>query len=230
MSVDTVSTFLALLAVLAVLALIAIGVVALLARVRGGLPDSLVPVRDGLGQAAIPLAFGVALTCTLGSLYMSEIAKYPPCELCWFQRIAMYPQVVILGVATLRRDASVKWYSVPIAVIGLGVSIYHYLVERFPDSVSYSCTGDVPCSTVWVWKFHFLSIPGMAGIGFALIAALCLLARPSVTTISGADGRGTTEHPPSDCVTNDPHRAGPAQELPDDSSAGADDHSLETTR
>ena len=52
------------------------------------------------------------------------------------------------------------------------------LLERFPDSVSYSCTNDIPCETVWVWKFHFLSIPGMAWVGFALLATLSILARP----------------------------------------------------
>ena len=191
MSVDAVTTFFALLAVLGIVALVVIGLLALLSAVRGGVPEWLTPWRDGIGQAALPLAFGVALTCTLGSLYLSEVAKFPPCELCWFQRIAMYPQVVILGVATLRRDVSVKWYSVPIVLVGLGISIYHYLVERFPDSVSFSCSTDVPCSVVWVWKFHFLSIPAMAGIGFALIAVLTLLATRPV----GAPG---TAGPPDD--------------------------------
>jgi disulfide bond formation protein DsbB len=88
----------------------------------------------------------------------------------------MYPQVLILGIAALRKDVLIKWYSVPLALIGLGISIYHYLVERFPSTVTFSCTDDVPCSTVWVWKFHFLSIPAMAGIGFALIVVLTLLA------------------------------------------------------
>ncbi len=191
MSVDAVTTFFALLGVLGLAALVGIAVVAVVAKMRGGLPDVLVPWREGLGQAALPLAFAVALVCTLGSLYLSEVAKFPPCELCWFQRIAMYPQVVILGVAMLRRDTSVKWYSVPIVVIGLGISIYHYLIERFPDSVSFSCSDDVPCSVVWVWKFHFLSIPAMAGIGFALIAVLSLLATP-------AHAAGTIQGPADD--------------------------------
>ena len=234
MSVDTVTTFLALLAVLAVVGLLAIAVVAFVAAARGGLPGSLVPIRDGLGQAALPLAFSVALTCTIGSLYLSEVAKFPPCELCWFQRIAMYPQVVILGVAMLRRDAGVKWYSVPIVLIGLAVSIYHYLVERFPDSVSFSCTGDVPCSTVWVWKFHFLSIPAMAGIGFALIAVLCLLARPSVTAISGPGRRGTNGHPGNDSVPNEsvPNDPGASESGPESADAARviDQQTLETSR
>ncbi len=184
MDVDTVTLFLAMLAVLGIgflLVCLVFSVVAVIhgsrtATKRPALPESLLPLRTGIGQVALPLAFCVALTCTLGSLYLSEVAKFPPCELCWFQRIVMYPQVIILGIAALRRDVLVKWYSVPLVIIGIGISIYHYLVERFPSTVTFSCTGDVPCSTVWVWKFHFLSIPAMAGIGFALIAVLALLA------------------------------------------------------
>jgi len=184
MDVDTVTLFLAMLAVLGLGFLLVCLVMFIVAVVHGSrtptkrpaLPASLQSLRLGVGQVALPLAFFVALTCTLGSLYLSEVAKFPPCELCWFQRIVMYPQVIILGIAALRRDVLVKWYSVPLVLIGIGISIYHYLVERFPSTVTFSCTGDVPCSTVWVWKFHFLSIPAMAGIGFALIAVLALLA------------------------------------------------------
>jgi len=203
MTVDTVTTFLALLAVLALVALVVIVALALLVAVRRRTPEWLVPWRDGLGSAALPLAFCVALTCTLGSLYLSEVAKFPPCELCWFQRIVMYPQVVLLGVAMLRRDTAVKWYVLPLVLIGLGISIYHYLIERFPESVSYSCSSDVPCSTVWVWKFHFLSIPGMAGIGFALIAVLVLLARPGTAERVRDDSSAETALLSPDHSTNE---------------------------
>jgi Disulfide bond formation protein DsbB len=218
MTVETVTTFFALLAVLGLVALLSVGVIALVAAIRGGVPASLVPLREGLGQVALPLAFCVALTCTLGSLYLSEVAKFPPCELCWFQRILMYPQVVILGIAMVRRDAAVKWYSLPLVLIGLGISTYHYLVERFPDTVSFSCNTEVPCSTVWVWKFHFLSIPAMAGIGFALIAVLLLLARSDTAADHPA---GTITHSRDDSVPN-------GAEAPEAPTAA--DHSLETTR
>ena len=188
MDVDAVSTFLALLAVLGLLFVAAVAVVALVARVRGGLPDAIVPLREGIGDVALWLGAAVALTCMLGSLYMSEVAKFPPCPLCWYQRICMYPLVVVLGIAAFRRDASVRWYALPLAVIGIGFSTYHYLIERFPDSVSSFCNTDVPCSTVWVWKFHFLSIPGMAWVGFLLVGTLLLLARPAT---DGAVGTPT---------------------------------------
>jgi disulfide bond formation protein DsbB len=201
MDVDTVTLFLAMLAVLGIgflLVCLVLFVVAVIhgsrtASRRPALPASLQPLRMGIGQVALPLAFLVALTCTVGSLYLSEVAKFPPCKLCWYQRIAMYPQVLILGIAALRRDVLVKWYSVPLVLIGLGISIYHYLVERFPSTVSFSCTDDVPCSTVWVWKFHFLSIPAMAGIGFALIAVLALLACNLEQPAQNKSGLDSTE-------------------------------------
>lgn len=199
MSVDTVTTFLALLAVIALVAVVVAAVTALVSRLRGATPRWAGEVHAAVAPVALPLAWAVATTCTLGSLYMSEVAKFPPCILCWYQRIAMYPLVVILGVAALRRDRAVKWYVVPLALVGLGISIYHYLVERFPDSVSFSCSTDVPCSTVWVWEFHFLSIPAMAGIGFALIITLVLLAGSSGRSALGAtDGDLLDEPSPDD--------------------------------
>ena len=199
MSIDAVTTFLALLAVLALAVVVASLAGWVLGRVRGELPPGLRTVRDGAGELALWGAFAVALTSTLGSLYLSEVAHFPPCELCWYQRIAMYPLTVVLGVAAVRRDVSVKWYVVPLALVGAGISTYHYLLERFPDSVASGCDVEVPCTVVWVWKFHFLSIPGMAWIGFAAIITLVLLARPHPGSASrGPDsghqvGRETTE-------------------------------------
>ncbi len=178
MSVDAVTTFLALLAVLGLVFLVVTWSVALFAKVRGGLPESLVPLREAFGELALPLGFAVALTTTLGSLYLSEIAKFPPCELCWYQRICMYPNVALFAVAWWRRDRDVRFYVLPLVVVGAVIATYHYLLERFPDTVSSSCSTDIPCETVWVWKFHFLSIPGMAWIGFLLLGTLAVLARP----------------------------------------------------
>ncbi len=210
MRVDTVTTFFALLAVLALAFLVVAAVGAALSAATGRLPAPLAEARAALGEVSLILAFFVALTCTLGSLYLSEVAKFPPCDLCWYQRILMYPQVVILGVAALRRDAAVKWYSVPLVLIGLGISIYHYLLERFPDSVKFSCEAENPCSTVWVWKFHFLSIPAMAGIGFATIAVLVMLSAPSGSrgTVRRAGDDSSHDAEPS-AVTADPSNPEP---------------------
>ena len=149
---------------------------------------------ETLGPSALWLAFLVALTATLGSLYLSEVAHFVPCKLCWYQRIAMYPLVPILAIAAWKRDVSVVRYVVPLAVIGAAISIYHYQLERFPGQASVSCSADAPCTVVWIWKFHFVSIPLMALSGFALIVALVLVARSFARLDTDDDGATLAEH------------------------------------
>jgi disulfide bond formation protein DsbB len=139
--------------------------------VRGRVPGWL---RD---EVALPVAATVATVATLGSLWMSEVAGYIPCELCWFQRIAMYPLTVVLWVATWRRDAAAWLTVLPIAGVGAAISVWHIAIERNP-SMSGPCDPQAPCAVLWVQEFGFLTLPTMALIGFAAIAALSLAARP----------------------------------------------------
>lgn len=185
MSNDTVSLFLAMLAVVCLIFVAAVGVVAVLAATKGLGPGP-AAARDAVSDAALPLAFAVAATCMLGSLYMSEVRHFPPCDLCWYQRIAMYPLAVILLVAVIRKDRAVWRYVLPVALIGAAISTYHYLHERFPESVSTACSMEASCATLWIWHFHFLSIPAMAWVGFVTISTLMLIARSSLRR-SGSD-------------------------------------------
>jgi len=119
------------------------------------------------------LAFAVAATALLGSLYYSEVAHFVPCEMCWLQRIAMYPLAVILLVAAITRDERAWRYAVPLAAIGLLFSLYHYQLELFPDQPS-MCSTTVPCSARYFAIYGFVSISFMAGAGFISILALHL--------------------------------------------------------
>ena len=116
-------------------------------------------VLASIGPLALGLAAAVATVATLGSLYYSEVADFPPCRLCWYQRIAMYPLVPILAIAAVRRDRAVRWYALPLVVIGAAISVWHGLVERFPSLESGACDPLNPCSIVWVEKFGYLTIP-----------------------------------------------------------------------
>ena len=128
-------------------------------------------------DVALPFAAAVAWVATLGSLYLSEVAGFVPCTLCWYQRIAMYPLAVVLTVAALRRDVEV-WRTVcPIAAIGGAVSVWHIAIERNP-SLGGACDPAAPCALKWVEEFGFLTIPTMALIGFVTVAVLTLAARP----------------------------------------------------
>jgi disulfide bond formation protein DsbB len=115
------------------------------------------------------LAFVVALTATLGSLYYSEIAGFIPCRLCWYQRILMYPLVIITLIGALRRDDFLPGYVLPFALLGMLVSGYHALLERgvFPPPLV--CSADVPCTISYVNYLGFITIAVMAFIAFALI-------------------------------------------------------------
>ena len=166
MSTDQVSVFFALLAFLALG-----GGVGALVLVAAGKAEKLRSVADVL----LPLAFVVALTATLGSLYYSGIANFRPCRLCWWQRIMMYPMVPILGIATFRRDVMGAWYALPLALGGLGYGLYHTRLRQWPDD-SGSCDIDAPCSAIWVDTWGFVSIPFMATCGFIAITGL-LVAR-----------------------------------------------------
>lgn len=126
-----------------------------------------------ISEARLPLALGVAAMATIGSLLYSEIYDLTPCRLCWYQRVAMYPLALLLGLATLWNDRSAaRRYGLPLAVVGMGISGYHYLIQRFPDLEGGSCLIDVPCSAAYVWQYGFVSIPLMALAAFAAIVAL----------------------------------------------------------
>jgi disulfide bond formation protein DsbB len=156
---------------LGILALVALAVtlVAVVALVTRRVPPW---ARD----VALPLATAIALMTTLGSLYYSEIAGYPPCTLCWYQRIAIYPQVIVLGVAALRRDLEVWRTSVPLAVVGAVLSVWHIVIERNP-ALAGPCDPSNPCTIKWVEEFGFLTVPTMALVAAAAMIALTLLAR-----------------------------------------------------
>ncbi|MBE7520748.1 MAG: disulfide bond formation protein B [Thermoflexaceae bacterium] len=114
----------------------------------------------------------VAAVAMASSLYYSEVANFTPCELCWFQRIAMYPLAVLLLVAVATRDRLGSRYVVALAAIGLSISIYHYQLQLFPDQAQVCSGGVVSCTVKFVDEFGFVSIPFMAGAGFLTILLL----------------------------------------------------------
>jgi disulfide bond formation protein DsbB len=143
----------------------------------------------GLGPA---LGAVVAVTATGGSLWFSEGAHFPPCELCWYQRIAMYPLAVILTMAAVRRDGGIRPYGIALAGLGIAVSLWHNAIETFPSLDGGGCDPTNPCTLRWVEGLGFWTIPRMALVAFALVLAALLL----------DDGRD----PEDDHATATPHR------------------------
>ncbi|MFG6149519.1 disulfide oxidoreductase [Halobacillus sp. B23F22_1] len=116
------------------------------------------------------IAWAASLAATLGSLFFSEILNYTPCELCWYQRILMYPLVVIYGASLIRRNTEAAAAGLALSGIGTCVSIYHYMIQKVPafQSAGDSC-GVVPCNAEYINWLGFMTIPFLAGTAFIII-------------------------------------------------------------
>jgi disulfide bond formation protein DsbB len=115
----------------------------------------------------------IATISTLGSLFFSEVMKFPPCILCWYQRILMYPLVLILLVGMFPFDRKVVKYSLPLVLVGFLIAVYHNLLyyKILPES-SAPCILGISCTTVQIEWFGFITIPLMALTAFSLLLVL----------------------------------------------------------
>lgn len=120
-------------------------------------------------------AWLVAVTATAGSLYFSEVRLFAPCSLCWYQRILMYPLVILLGIASYRQDRGVVHYALPLSVLGGGVSLFHYLEQKVPGfSAPSLCRMGVPCTQEYINWLGFITIPFLALVAFTLITLVLI--------------------------------------------------------
>lgn len=120
------------------------------------------------------LAWLLSAFATLGSLFFSEVMKLPPCVLCWYQRIGLYPLVLVLTVGIWNRDRKMSLYAWPFIVLGLVTAIYHNLLyyNFIPESVS-PCTQGASCTERQIDWLGFISIPLLSLLTFLFIG-LCL--------------------------------------------------------
>jgi len=121
-------------------------------------------------------AWLIASAAALGALFFSEIMQLPPCTLCWYQRIFMFPLVLILPVGLFPFDPKVVRYALPLAVIGWLVAVFQMLLVAgiVPEKLE-PCTQGVPCSETVIEWFGFVTIPLLSVAAFASIIALLVL-------------------------------------------------------
>ena len=159
-------------------------IVALLGLV--GVKGPLRALRAGIEGYELSLAFLVAAVATGGSLFFSEIAHFTPCELCWYQRVCMYPLSITTLLAGLADDHRVARYLLPFPVIEACVSVYHLLIENNAISEPTSCRiGGAGCAVKWINEFGYVTIPTLALTAFVLVFAfLALAAFEPLATVS----------------------------------------------
>jgi disulfide bond formation protein DsbB len=135
------------------------------------------------------VAWGIALLSMLGSLFFGEVMKLPPCTLCWYQRVCLFPLPVILAVGIALRDGRLVAYALPLAVVGAAFGVYHNLLYFgvIPEALS-PCVEGISCKTRQIEWLGFITIPLMALASFVSIIA-CLLAHRSLQRRSQDEGQ-----------------------------------------
>jgi disulfide bond formation protein DsbB len=128
----------------------------------------------------ILFAFIVSLVATGGSLFLSEVLGFIPCSLCWYQRIMMYPLVLLLGRAAILDDRKIAGYALPLSIIGGLISTYHYAKQKIPGFNEFApCNVGIPCNTDYLDWFGFITIPFLALVAFIMITCFLLMSRKS---------------------------------------------------
>ena len=166
------NTLLAALGVLGQIASVAILVAGVTAAVSSDVRRALLGSWSALQLQALWAAWVVAAVATGGSLYFSEIAHFIPCQLCWYQRICMYPLSIVLLVGAILRDRRVVLYAMVFPVVGSLISIRHIYIENNPQAESASCRIGAPCSAKYIDEFGYVTIPVLALTAFVLIGLL----------------------------------------------------------
>ena len=142
-------------------------------------------MRMPVGGREFPayLAWVVALLATVGSLFFSEVMGLPPCALCWYQRIAMYPLVPIIATGIAARDGRMRVYALPLALAGLAVSVYHNLLYYgvIPATLT-PCSEGASCTERQIEWLGFVTIPLMGLASFVAVALGLFFYRPEKQT------------------------------------------------
>lgn len=168
MAHETATLFFALLAGALALLLFALGAAALFDRSdRSGF-------RAAIRSVSLEVAAVVAVVCTAGSLYLSEVAGFLPCRLCWVQRAFMYPAALLLVAALVTKQRLLATLAAVLAGIGLPVALFHRY-EQAAGEIGGVCDASNPCSGRWINHFGFVTIPTMAAVGFLAILTFVVM-------------------------------------------------------
>jgi disulfide bond formation protein DsbB len=165
------------LAVLGVVGQVLAGALILIAVAAAlGAAGPLRALRSAIWGYELWAAFVVAALATGGSLFFSEVAGFVPCELCWYQRICMYPLSILTLFAAFHVDYRIVRYLLPLPVIGAGVSVFHLLVENHVVATPQGCQIGAGCAVKWINEFGYMTIPTLALTAFVLLIAFLALA------------------------------------------------------
>lgn len=133
-------------------------------------------VTNNTGWALIFACWLMATAAMLGSLFFSEVMGFQPCVLCWYQRIFMYPLVVVLLVGMFPMDKAVVRYALPLAIIGWAFALYHYLLYSgyIPEGLQ-PCGQGASCAEINLELFGFITIPMLSILSYTAIILMLII-------------------------------------------------------
>ena len=127
-------------------------------------------IADFFGERAIFLSFLVAFAATAGSLFYSEVAGFQPCVLCWWQRVFLYPQTILLFTAFIKKDENMRLHSIILSSVGALIALYHTFVQ-FGGESAFPCPaqGGPSCQIVYFLQYGYITVPTMSLTVFILL-------------------------------------------------------------
>lgn len=134
-----------------------------------------------LKEQALIISWLIALAALLVTLYLSEVLLWPVCHLCWYQRICLYPQVILLGIAAFKNDRVILFYTSWLSIIGLIFAVYQYLTQLFPITFEgiALCGAGPSCATLHMNWLGFITFPFIAIVGFLVLTVVQTMGRQS---------------------------------------------------
>jgi disulfide bond formation protein DsbB len=136
-------------------------------------------LAEFFGERAVFLSFLVALAGVLGSLFYSEIAGFQPCLLCWWQRIFLYPQAILLLIAFIKKDRLVRIHSIVLSSIGTLLALYHTFIQFGGESILPCASSGVSCEHIYFVNYGYVTIPTMSLTLFVLILLFMFSPNPN---------------------------------------------------
>lgn len=136
-------------------------------------------LANWIGKWALIGAFFVAFLATAGALFYELVLGLEPCSLCWWQRIFLVPQIILLGMAAAKRDVYMADYSIALSVFGLGVSLYQHMLQILPAGSLPCPSENISCAQRFIFEFGYVTFPLMAATVFAFLIVTMLMVRMS---------------------------------------------------
>jgi disulfide bond formation protein DsbB len=135
-------------------------------------------IAEFFGERAVLLSFLLAFASVAGSLFYSDVAGFAPCLLCWWQRVFLYPQAILLLTALIKKDEGIRIHSIVLSGIGVLFAIYHTFIQFGGESALPCAATGVSCQKLYFLEYGYITIPTMSLTAFGLILLFMLAPNP----------------------------------------------------